>query len=214
MNLRFYFLAIAFLFSQTAQSFSFLPKPGDPPPPTPKESAATQYYSSYKAMIITSWATTGLGVFLVPKTTDEKKELELREVRSGLQYTYVVGGAFWLGEGFMLVASESVRPTSNENIDEAELTTADVSPHLLRSMRSAFYGLHFFNVLWNTAMALNIENKDKWYYVSGVAVAPFLTDLINRSFFNRHKLSPYAPIHITAGYHPNGTPIALIGYSF
>lgn len=180
---------------------------------TDKREVVAAHFSPYGAMMLSSWLASGLGIIAIPKTASEKKEFEFTELRSGLQYTVAIGGSVWLINGLMAGGFYSPYYTGAA-LSDTDYTVENINSETLKYHKKTFSFMHGFGVAWNTAVALQLESKDKWYYVGAVAAIPFLVDAINRLLINKHKVSPYSTIGFNLGYNNNGTLMGMMNYRF
>jgi hypothetical protein len=175
-------------------------------PNTDKSVSVARRISPYGLMRTTSLWVGLIGALSIPRTDAEKEKRD-----TSLPAINVVMFTTWL-LNLHIVTMYGVCGDEVE-VTESELTFENADKASLRNERSVFYFTWGVGVVWTAAVASQIENKDRWNYVSAVALAPLAADLISR-IFTSHKISPYRSLSLSVQPDPRGVLLSGFRYEF
>jgi len=170
---------IAFLlFIGTCPSYGFV----ECYKPLSKGYLAAQKYSPYETMFWTSQVTS-LGVAIsLPQNDDESQKMLIANA---------FGGILW-GVGTAAALITPPCPPSKTIYNDEDLLVSDIDPKVYQGEEVFFYLFHGINTTVLLIDASYSTRKDKYAYVAGAFVSPFVVDVLNRYLFSKHKLSPYS----------------------
>lgn len=109
-----------------------------------------------------------------------------------------------------------MKPLINETEREkiGEVTTSDINPQRLDSVRDVFLFFHGLNFLTISAVASQSLRTDRWNIVAIQAVLPFVVDLSARYIFRSQTASPWTLAIVPKFENQIPTPELMISYSW
>lgn len=169
-----YFLIFFLFLSTQAQAFV------DCFRPLSKQSLAVKKYSPFPEMFWTSQLATLAVISELPQNSHERHKMGNANA---------IAGTMWSTGLIIGFASSGAVCPPNPEVHFEDIKEEDISGKSYLGTQRLFYIYHSINTAWMLVDASYSSKKNKYQTVAAGVLSPFFVDLINRTFFNRHKKS-------------------------